>query len=278
MRDQQSHKEVGVEFLRTRGRSFPRVVLWTLLLWVLLGLPLSLAQATTISIPDGALLGTDAVQLQMVGPGYVNPDTGTSDLAYGTYRVEFISAGYVPYAAGVTSYQNLEGQRIQASYNVTFGSFDGNPNVQLEKMLVFTSIRVGNPTSLTCSDLAVGGAFPDANFDYAPDSGGWTGSDLNRVITTNDSSMAGHSEVCNAEGDSFSSSLVFEPVIGESETTYQYTMEIEQSAAGIDTDEIANLKFLVQGYSAVPEPNTGLMLMLGLAGLHFFSRSRRRLS
>ena len=161
-------------------------------------------------------------------------------------------------------------------------------------MLVFTSIR-RIPTvpsgGLTCADLVPSldpsdVYFKPASYEYVPDAGGFTGADIDRIITTHDSTTASRSQVCNANSSVFSSSLVFAPVLGESESTYRFTMEISQTGpinfdpnTGGDPSHIADMKFLVQGYSAVPEPGTALMLFLGLVGLHYRSRlSKRNLS
>jgi len=223
--------------------------------------------ALTIPIPDNPVLGEDAVKLSL--------SSGSGPLSYGQFRVDLVpgSVSYLP-----SPYQNVTGQRIEASFDVTFGAYSAIAGVDLEYMLVHTSIRVSAPAGVTCSELApgLGGLYPNADFAYASD--GWSGQD--RLTTSTDSEVAGLAQVCNAEGNGPWDSLIFEPVPGESQSTYRYTMQIEQTEDNIDTSQIANLRFLLQGYSAnpppVPEPSTGLMLVLGLAGLHRVARARAR--
>ena len=223
--------------------------------------------ALTIPIPDNPVLGEDAVKLSL--------SSGSGPLSYGQFRVDLVpgSVSYLP-----SPYQNVIGQRIQASFDVTFGAYSAIAGVDLEYMLAYTSLRVSAPSGVTCSQLAPNPlvSYPNADFAYASD--GWSGQD--RLTTSTDNEAAGQSQVCNAEGNGPWDSLIFEPVPGESQSTYRFTMQIEQTKDNIDTSQIANLRFLVQGYSAnpppVPEPTTGLMLVLGLAALHRVARARAR--
>ena len=224
--------------------------------------------ALTIAIPDNPVLGEDAVKLSL--------SSGSGPLSYGQFQVDLVpaSVSYLP-----SPYQNVTGQRIEASFDVTFGAYSAIAGVDLEYMLVYTSVRVSAPDGVTCSELAPGLSAPYPNADFAYASDGWSGQD--RLTTSTDSELAGQSQVCNAEhGNAPWDSLIFEPVPGESQSTYRYTMQIEQTEDNIDTSQIANLRFLLQGYSAnpppVPEPSTGLMLVLGLAGLHRVARARAR--
>ena len=264
-------------------RSWGRAALVATAVWALALFSSSAAQATTMAIPNGAILGVDALKLAAA------PLSQTEALNYGQYRIVLTPGTnfeYVPLTSGGPIYQNQAGQRIRASYDVTFGAFDGDPDVNVEYMLVFTSIR-RIPTvpsgGITCADLVPSldsgdVYFKPADYEYVPDAGGFTGSDIDRIITTNDSTTAGASQVCNANTSVFTSSLVFSPVLGESESTYRFTMEVSQTdtidfdASTGDPNHIADMKFLVQGYSAVPEPGTALMLCLGLVGLHYRSR------
>jgi len=274
--------------------------------WALALLSSSAVQATMITasnpppcdgypqctIPNGAILGVDALKLAAA------PLSQTEALSYGQYRIVLTPGTnfeYVPITSGGPIYQNQAGQRIRASYDVTFGAYDlGDPSISVEYMLVFTSIR-RIPTvpsgGVTCANLvpsldSSAPYFKPADYEYVPDAGGFTGSDIDRIITTNDSTAAGASQVCNANTSVFTSSLVFSPVPGESESTYRFTMEVSQTdtinfdpSTGGDPNHIADMKFLVQGYSAVPEPGTALMLFLGLVGLHYRSRlSKENLS
>lgn len=248
--------------------------------------------ATTMTIPNDAILGVDALKASPA------PASQTEPLNWKQYRIVLTpgtSFEYVPLTSGGPIYQNQAGQRIRASYDVTFGAYDGeDPDVSVEYMLIFTSIR-RIPTipsgGVTCADLVPSldpsdVYFKPASYEYVPDAGGFTGADIDRIITTHDSTTASRSQVCNANSSVFSSSLVFAPVLGESESTYRFTMEISQTGpinfdpnTGGDPSHIADMKFLVQGYSAVPEPGTALMLFLGLVGLHYRSRlSKRNLS
>ena len=221
--------------------------------------------ALTIPIPDNPVLGADAVQLSLAPAG--------GPLSYGQFRVDLVpaSVSYVP-----SPYQNVIGQRIEASFDVTFGAYNAIAGVDLEYMLVYTSLRVSAPSGVTCSQLAPNPlvSYPGADFAYASD--GWSGQD--RLTTSTDNEAAGQSQVCNAEGNGPWDSLIFNPVPGESQSTYRFTMQIKQTKDNIDTSQIQNLRFLLQGYSAnpaaVPEPTTALMLILGLAGLHRVARAR----
>jgi hypothetical protein len=206
------------------------------------------ATASRIGFPDDVVLS----------------DPTSKRLAHGEeYLVEILSADADLEPDG--SWPNEVGSTITVNAQVSF--FDAQPDAN-EYMVVFTSLRLGTATSVTCSELSPGGALPFANFQYASTSG--TGAVI-REETPSDSRMAGESQVCNAEDASGSFfGLIFAPNGSE---PLQFSFQIATTKDDVSAADLLQLRTLKQGYKArVPEPSTALLLLSGLGGISWFSR------
>jgi hypothetical protein len=139
-----------------------------------------------------------------------------------------------------------------------------------EYMLAFTSIRdVGPATQITCAELAPGGAFGWADFDYVH--GSFKGA-VTRDTTPTDSRVDGESTICNAEdgrGGGFFG-LVFAP---DSSAPLNFSFQIVQLKNGAADSQVV---FLKKGFSAIPEPGTAVLLIAGLGGIAISRRAGAR--
>jgi len=229
---------------------------------VLTVLSTSPAAAVLIEIPLNPVLGEDAIQLDYVAPG--------GPVGFDQFTIEFVSAAYEP-----DPYVNETGQRVGLEFDVTFGD-SALSGFEPEYMMVFTSVRHGVAgIEPTCAELGPGGNLFESDFVYAQD--GFSGDYKQGGVTiASDSVMTGKSQVCNAEdtyaGDAFSS-VIFESTPGQK---LRLGIEIEQTADGIDAAaQLGNLGIMLQGYRApIPEPNTGLLVLMGLVALATYSKSR----
>jgi hypothetical protein len=206
------------------------------------------ASAARIGFPDDVVLSDPSSKRLELGSEYVFEVVGTD---YQTWDV-----------ATMTGTINVDAR-------VSF--LDAQPDAN-EFMVVFTSIRVGSPTSVTCSDLSPGGSLPFANFDYVP---GSSAASVIREAAPTDSRMAGESEVCNAEdaGSPFFG-LIFAPNSGDAlDFSFQVT-----TTASVTEEDLQQLRALKQGYMAVPEPSTALMVLGGLWGVAAHGRRTGRVA
>ena len=202
----------------------------------------------------------NAIKLNYVAPG--------GAVGFDEFTIELAAASYV----GTYAYQ--QGDRVAVEFDVTFGD-SALSGVDPEYMVVLTSVRYGGSvTEPTCGQLGPGGDFQEADFDYV--SNAFSGVQ-NRQTTSKDSTT--NSQVCENEGigNSFDS-LVFDSTPGQK---LRFGLEIEQTVdltgdPALAAEQLGNLDIMLQGYRApVPEPNTGVLVLMGLVALASYSKSRR---
>ena len=205
------------------------------------------ASAMRIDFPDDPVLSDPATAQRLtLGSGYTFQITGSS-----------VDPGWT----------NSAGDTITVNAQVSFAGAD---SVLAEFMVVFTSIRVGLVSSITCPELSPGGALPIGRFDYVDNSFGGA---VGRQLAPTDSEISGESQVCNAEdvGSPFFG-LVFAP---NDSGALQFSFQIATTEDDLPDEDFLQLRLLKQGYSAIPEPASALLVSAGLVGLALRRRGSR---
>lgn len=213
-----------------------RAVAW-LCLAVLLGAGFAgSASAMRIDFPDDVVLSDPASASRLtVNSGY-------------TFQIQ----GAVP----DLGWTNSAGDKITVTATASFAEAD---SVLAEFMVVFTSIRVGVVNSITCAELSPGGVLPLGPFSYVDNSFGGA---VTRQLDPTDSEIAGQSQVCNAED---ASSPFFGLVLAPDDSgSLEFSFKIETTEDDVPGELFQQMRMLKQGYMAVPEPATALLVLGGL--------------
>ena len=256
IRREQQQREQGT---RRASLSSPAGFAWAscaaVLALVLALLGATTASAATIPIPANPLLGGGSVE----------------KMARGT--------GSLEYQLSITGFEFQQGWDNKVNDRITLNfQFSSNAPDFVETMVVFTSIRfgvAGNP--VTCPDYGPGGSNPlqAADFDFltAPAT---VGGDFDRITSSNDdrSGSGQKSQICLAENGENLFSLVFDAA--SEGTTFDFSIEVAQTKDDVSIEQFQNFQVMAQGYRAVPEPGTGLLVLGGLIALTRVSRQRAR--